>query len=393
MKKTKSKLKYQEGTNGNVKLFVEREHATDIELKGLTNPSSYKNLDGEECEYFKAGKQLIVWVKKMGKNPFYDSRKPADTPTYNRPEGAVLVTKPVEQPTSRRPQNIREERSSNMPDSFSIRNARVPLDVRDIRRLEADNFYLKLFKFARFDSRDEKFKFFAGRRSGNFEIKSNNYGGIFEFDKITETQKDTAKKLYGEEGSGFVTKSFKPDWRFVVGLGTDSIYETGITLHHIYGFPYIPASAIKGIIRNYIINRDFDLTNKEREENNESQWSAIKEKKALSNNTFKKIFGDTSNKGKIIFLDAMPKTSPKLKVDIMNPHYPDWYGSGKAPTDTQSPRPIYFLTVEETAYQFILASKEKDNQLLEIAQSWLENALKEKGIGAKTAVGYGYMTE
>jgi CRISPR-associated protein Cmr6 len=76
----------------------------------------------------------------------------------------------------------------------------------------------------------------------------------------------------------------------------------------------------------------------------------------------------------------------------MNIHYPKYYGSGNdAPTDTQSPVPIFFLTVHETSFQFILGVKDKaDNHLLEKAYSWLENALREKGIGAKTAVGYGY---
>lgn len=282
--------------------------------------------------------------------------------------------------------------SSRTNDSFSLDHAKVPSDIKKVleyQGVDTANFYLKFFKFARFDFKDnkgieKKFTFFNSKdlkdRNKNLlvpkiEIKSNNYGGIFKFDKITANQIDTARKLYGEEDSSFVVKSFKPDWRFVVGLGTDSVYEIGITLHHIYGFPYIPASAIKGICNHYAQDNGYHQ--------NSSEFK----------NYYDTIFGTTDKKGKVIFLDAMPKSSPQLKVDIMNPHYPDWYDSGKAPTDTQSPRPINFLTVENTEYQFILASKEKDNQLLEIAQSWLENALKEKGIGAKTAVGYGYMTE
>jgi CRISPR-associated protein Cmr6 len=368
MKKTK--LKYKE-VEGQFKLYIEREHATDLELKGLQNPSSYKNLDGEECEYFKKGKQLIVWVKKIGKEPFYDSRKPADTPVYKRKEKARLITKPIEEPVSRRKSLSREEKRNSVPDSFNLRRARVPSDVRSLKNLSSDNFNLKLFKFSRYDAKEQKFKFFAGAKSGSFEIRHNDYGGIFKFDQITLNQINIATALYGNEG--FVTKSFKPDWWFVVGLGIDSVYETGITLHHIYGFPYIPASAIKGICNHYAQDNGYHQS--------QSEFKSY----------YDTIFGGTDKKGKIIFLDAMPKTTPQLKTDIMNPHYPDWYGSGKAPTDTQSPRPIPFLTVEKTEYQFILASKGRNKELLEIAKNWLENALKEKGIGAKTAVGYGYM--
>ena len=39
----------------------------------------------------------------------------------------------------------------------------------------------------------------------------------------------------------------------------------------------------------------------------------------------------------------------------------------------------------------MIGCKEADKILLETAFNWLETALKEKGIGAKTAVGYGYM--
>src|SRR4051812_25489068 len=35
--------------------------------------------------------------------------------------------------------------------------------------------------------------------------------------------------------------------RMVVGLGAESVLETAISLHRIYGVPYIPGSALKGL--------------------------------------------------------------------------------------------------------------------------------------------------
>ena len=35
-----------------------------------------------------------------------------------------------------------------------------------------------------------------------------------------------------------------PEWRLVIGLGQDSALETGFTFHHVYGFPYLPGSAL-----------------------------------------------------------------------------------------------------------------------------------------------------
>ncbi len=43
----------------------------------------------------------------------------------------------------------------------------------------------------------------------------------------------------------------------IVGLGNESVYDTSMTLHHMYGIPFIPASAIKGVIRSWIIAEMF----------------------------------------------------------------------------------------------------------------------------------------
>ena len=48
--------------------------------------------------------------------------------------------------------------------------------------------------------------------------------------------------------------SGKLDWRMIVGLGNEHIKETNMTLHHVYGIPYIPGSAIKGMVRHYFIS-------------------------------------------------------------------------------------------------------------------------------------------
>ncbi len=161
-------------------------------------------------------------------------------------------------------------------------------------------------------------------------------------------------------------------WRLVIGLGGTHPYETSMTFHHIYGIPYIPASAVKGVTRHWVIQEYFEGKEKEALEKDED---------------FKKIFGTQEEQGKVIFFDAYPVGDIHLAIDIMNPHYPDYYEGREFPTDWQNPRPIKFLTVENTKFQFLLASKEKE--LLEKAKNWLEDALKESGIGAKTSLGYG----
>lgn len=259
-------------------------------------------------------------------------------------------------------------------------NQRLPIDTLElIGNLDSDNFSLELNKKPYIIKQNGKLKF-------QLDIKKldgwNNYGSFIDFNKICERHLKNVKSIFGKQ---FIENSFKPDWRVIVGLGTDSVYETGITLHHVYGFPYIPASAIKGITRSYMITEKFNC--------NESD--------AFQDELFCDIFGsvdqscyEESRMGKITFFDAMPLTPPKIKPDIMNVHYPDYYGEGKAPTDTQKLNPIFFLTVEDTEFQFILGCKDKESKdLLKTAFEWMKKALSNKGIGAKTAVGYGYFSE
>ena len=50
---------------------------------------------------------------------------------------------------------------------------------------------------------------------------------------------------------GATTFTARPQWRVIVGLGTNEMLDGGITLHPVFGFPVIPATALKGITRSY----------------------------------------------------------------------------------------------------------------------------------------------
>ncbi len=210
-----------------------------------------------------------------------------------------------------------------------------------------------------------------------------------------------------------------PDYRLIVGLGNPSVYETSMTLHHVYGFPYIPSTGIKGTLRNWVINSHFNLTDEERS-GNPKDPGEFKEKKALSCEWFCRIFGcppksgrlnregkDLAFIGDIVFFDAMPVQPPNVELDVMTVHYPDYYGDKSLPpADWQSPNPIPFLTVKDgpdrkNRFQFIIGLRKgvkdvsvhvagKDVKILELTQNLLIEALTEQGIGAKTATGYGY---
>jgi|GEM_PF-391045 len=330
------------------------------------------------------------------------------------------------------------------PDSFDIREAFTPKYsdalIQTITNHSAmvDNFNLKLNKFARYISEKDKFFFFKNDRKENrntgqitghnFEIDAH-YGDT-NFGDLTKRQLSLAQKITQKQESFLL----KPDWRLALGLGIESVYETSICLHHIYGIPYIPASGIKGIVRSWVITEKFGTAENAKEQKDfpfvNAEFRALTESREFceifgcpkdiqpvefdnGKPIFKKKDGKETkeykmkdavkvalkeeHQGKLIFFDAFPTSAPKIEVDIMNPHYPDYYKDadnkkGVAPTDYQSPLPIPFLTVSGCAFQFIIGVRNaEDKPLLDKAKEWLEKALTEHGIGAKTAVGYGYM--
>jgi len=171
------------------------------------------------------------------------------------------------------------------------------------------------------------------------------------------------------------------DWRIVVGLGGETVLETDLTLHHLYGIPYIPASALKGLTRAYATG--------------EEEEGHLSKKIEEDDKTIQRIFGSQEHAGTVIFFDAMPVNGRfAFDLDIMNAHYPDYYGQNKPPTDDQNPNPVTFLTVANTTFMFALAPRRPgDEQDVAQAKTWLKKALAKYGVGGKTSAGYGYFTD
>lgn len=202
-------------------------------------------------------------------------------------------------------------------------------------------------------------------------------------------------------------RDFVLNGRMIIGLGIQSVSEVSMTLHHTYGIPYIPAQAVKGLVRSFIIQEIFNG------EETEAEKSLV----------FQIIFGKTSDanedgkQGKIVFYDAYPCSRINLKMDVMTNHHQKYY-TGEKLNDSENTNPVKFLTVENTSFRFLIGIKRKDlqtenaldmdndivsksvidrckissgeSQLVEVCAFWLEKALQFGGIGAKSAEGYGY---
>lgn len=168
--------------------------------------------------------------------------------------------------------------------------------------------------------------------------------------------------------------------RMVVGLGDESVLETSITLHHTYGVPYIPGSALKGLAAIFA------------DQHAGNAWKKGSPAHAA-------VFGTSDAAGYITFFDALlvPRSGAgsqrkPLHADIITVHHEEYYqGKGGAPpADWDDPNPIPFLSATGK-YLIALAAPKDCEEWIASAFKILAEALRYEGVGAKTSSGYGRM--
>jgi CRISPR-associated protein Cmr6 len=130
----------------------------------------------------------------------------------------------------------------------------------------------------------------------------------------------------------------------VVGLGSENVLETGLRLHHTYGIPVIPGSALKGLASHYC-----DEVWGQRHNEKASEENLLFRRRGTHHSL---LFGTTEDGGVITFHDALltPESLNQgaLGLDVMTPHHPKWQVNGAPPTDFDSPVPVSFLSVSGT---------------------------------------------
>lgn len=170
---------------------------------------------------------------------------------------------------------------------------------------------------------------------------------------------------------------------FATGLGLEHPIENGFAFLTPYGLPYLSGSGVKGVLRQ-----------------------SAEELHGVGNEIVNVLFGheDANNarRGALACWDVLP-VPPKdeLVIEIMTPHFGDYYQGKSAPHDAGKPNPIPFLAVPaRSKFCFIVTC---DPRLLTTAvpyAAWkgligeiITHAFHWLGFGAKTAVGYGAMQE
>ncbi|NIA13610.1 MAG: type III-B CRISPR module RAMP protein Cmr6, partial [Nitrospiraceae bacterium] len=169
--------------------------------------------------------------------------------------------------------------------------------------------------------------------------------------------------------------------RLIIGLGSTNVLETGLRLHHTYGVPIIPGSALKGLASHYC----HEVWGQRRVE------MVVEENRLFrrGGSHHKLLFGTTDDGGVITFHDAWltpgSLREKPLRLDVMTPHHPKSQTGHVSQTDFDSPVPVSFLSVVGT-FDIRLAWAGPADTQPDKAESWaglamtlLKEALSEWG--------------
>ena len=177
----------------------------------------------------------------------------------------------------------------------------------------------------------------------------------------------------------------------MTGLGNEHPLENGFAFLNPYGLPYLPGSGVKGVLRRAAENLvcgDYG---------DAQGWSQQIIDALFGRETASGDNETSRNRGALMFWDVIPEPAGgQLAVDIMTPHYGDYYQGNATPHDSGQPNPILFLTVPpNSSFEFFVQCDlaALPESLKNAWQTLLESAFRHAfdwlGFGAKTAVGYG----
>lgn len=232
------------------------------------------------------------------------------------------------------------------------------------------------------------------------EERASFYSGLLEKNRAEWEREGTAYSSYSQflsnyyrsvEGrspiESFMVKTTSP---LIIGNGGQSVLETHLALHAIYGVPYLPGTAIKGVAAHYC-----------------HRYLGTVDDRFLENGSYYQVlFGSKDVAANIIYYDAYPEAdhiSNMLELDVLTPHHQEYYQSGqsagnaagRAPREDDSPIPFSFLSVQGSFRIALgwLADHEdtQTEQWLKVARRVVVGALEQAGIGGKINAGYGRM--
>ncbi|MGH3403007.1 MAG: type III-B CRISPR module RAMP protein Cmr6 [Streptosporangiaceae bacterium] len=189
-----------------------------------------------------------------------------------------------------------------------------------------------------------------------------------------------------------------PQGALITGTGSGGIRDVGIELHGTYGWPVIPATALKGVADAYA--RDAADVSAAVRARIFGTPRAAGEPDAAREGADADSATPASAKaaaGSVLFLDALPGPGGVAVAEhVLTPHARDYHtghgaaGGGERPPPAEyvNPVPIPFLAVQGGTFTAYLVGPEPD---IGTAADLLAAAVDDIGAGAKTSAGYGYL--
>lgn len=191
--------------------------------------------------------------------------------------------------------------------------------------------------------------------------------------------------------------------RILVGHGNPSGADVGLTVHHTWGVPVLPGSALKGLAAHYadIACGEGGPPGHDPRDWRGPTWTDGRVRTDDGpGQHYAALFGSPAVEGKekserrgcVEFHDALyvpVGPSKPFARDVLTVHQKEYYDSQgrEAPNDWTSPVPVGFLTVRPKTRFLLALTGPRD--WTDLAMRLLLAALAEWGIGGKTSAGYG----
>jgi CRISPR-associated protein Cmr6 len=213
------------------------------------------------------------------------------------------------------------------------------------------------------------------------------------------------------------------DARLLIGHGNASGSDVGLTVHHTWGVPIVPGSALKGILAHHVAtygpHPSETTPDPARDPWRGVGWSGTAVARGPGE-LYRALFGAPdadddratgapgATRGYVVFHDALylgdappvarevispaPESTQPFAADTLTVHQRLYYNEhGKSePCDHDDPNPVGFLTVRPKA-QFVVVL-EGPPDWTALAGQLLREALAQRGVGGKTTSGYGRAT-
>lgn len=217
--------------------------------------------------------------------------------------------------------------------------------------------------------------------------------------------------------------------RLLVGHGNPSALDVGLTVHHTWGVPVIPGTALKGLLAHFVDavygpddpdRPPWEQTDDERERARYQgvTWKGQRIARGPGD-VYRAMFGAPdadedeqmrahdlaagAQRGLVVFHDALyvpegkkgdgPIDVSPFAIDVLTIHQKAYYDSaGKSPpNDYDAPNPVSFLSVRPGTKMLLALSGPAD--WTELAERLLLDALAAWGVGGKTSSGYGRLAK